>query len=478
MVFGFSCSPIPSRSKSFSRYNPGCAWLYTIESALSSDCLKRSRFAMSGSRAPARTTTPTPTRPMMKCPSTSILPLLSWSFISPDAQIRTSAGSELRRLSSCGAVPNVTLTRLPVSRLNCSAIFAKPGSTALSTLTSSAKAVPAIAHHSNAATTFIPDLSLVDARRHEQRLALGTAEIAHEDPGKLGIRGGRQGHCRVGGVVLYLGRQRPHQFQALLAVLQDFGDRPEADLPAFAFEHVLHDGGAVGVARRSGLQLLVDPHFLEQVLEVNAAGGAVEHDRFGLQHRALERLRAGNVWNGGPGPHSHSQPHPPEVGAVRRDLARSGEFVERGGGSDHHVERVAACDALADLGRGVESDVHAVAGLLLKGGSGGSQARLDRAGAQDLDLSRHRAARERKQQQTRRDLHFLSPGNRSKLPQPHSARAPESFTTFAHFGISRAMYSAKSCGVPAGLRRIHRARDPEMGESGKRLGCARRVRLW
>jgi hypothetical protein len=29
--------------------------------------------------------------------------------------------------------------------------------------------------------------------------------------------------------------------------------------------------------------------------------------------------------------------------------------------------------------------------------------------------------------------------NRSKLPQPHSARAPESLTTFAHFGISRAM---------------------------------------
>src|SRR5207249_11911307 len=31
---------------------------------------------------------------------------------------------------------------------------------------------------------------------------------------------------------------------------------------------------------------------------------------------------------------------------------------------------------------------------------------------------------------------------------------------------------------PAGLRRLHRARDPEMGESGERLRCARRVRLW
>src|SRR3989441_664588 len=428
MVFGFSCSPIPSRSKSFSRYSPGCAWLYTIESAPSSERLKRSRLAMSGSRTPARTTTPTPTRPMMKCPSTSILPLLSWSFISPDAQIRTSAGSELRRLSSCGAVPNWSLTRLPVSRLNCSAIFAKPGSTALSTLTSSAQAGPAIAPDSNAATIPIPDLSLVDARRHEQRLALGTAEIAHEDPGKLGIRGGRRGRGRVGGVVLHLGRQRPHQFQALLAVLQDFGDRPEADFPAFALEHVLHDRGAVGVARGPGLHLSVDLHFLEQILEVNAAGGAVEHDRFGLQHRALERFAARDVGHGGSGPYRHAQSHPPEVDAVRRHFA--GEFVERGGGRDHHVEGLARAYALADLGRSVESDVHVVAGLLLESGSGGPQARLDCAGAQDPDLSRHRAARsqgkQRTQQQTRSDLHFLSPRNRSKLPQAHSARAPES----------------------------------------------------
>src|SRR5256885_6611793 len=33
-------------------------------------------------------------------------------------------------------------------------------------------------------------------------------------------------------------------------------------------------------------------------------------------------------------------------------------------------------------------------------------------------------------------------------------------------------------GYAAGLRRLHRARNPQMGESGKRLRCARRVRLW
>src|SRR6266568_2601382 len=418
MVFDFSCSPIPSRSNSFSRYSPGCAWLCTIESAPSSDCLKRSRLAMSGSGTPERTTTPTPTRPMMKCPSTSILPLLSWSFISPDAQIRTSAGSELRRLSSCGAVPNWSLTRLPVSRLNCSAIFAKPGSTALSTLTSSAQAAPAIAHDSNTATILIPDLSLVDARRHEQRLALGTAEIAHEDPGKLGIRGGRHGHCRVGGVVLYLGRQRPHQFQALLAVLQDFGDRPEADFPAFALEHVLHDGGAV-VARGSGLQLLVDPHFLEQALEVNAAGGAVEHDRFGLQHRALERFAARDVRHRRAGPDRHAQPHAPHVDAVRCNFARPGEFIERGGRRDHDVECIPAADALAYLGGGVERDIHLVAGLLPERRGGGSEPGLDRTRAQHLDLSRHGRTGDRAQQQCRPVSHLRLPKLR-KLPQPHS----------------------------------------------------------
>src|SRR5258707_13190479 len=80
-----------------------------------------------------------------------------------------------------------------------------------------------------------------------------------------------------------------------------------------------------------------------------------------------------------------------------------------------------------------------VAGLLLKSGRGGPQSRLDRPGAQHPDLSRHAASRDCAQQQTYRDLHFSSSGNRCKVPQPHAARAPESFTTFAHFGISRAM---------------------------------------
>src|SRR5207302_1197815 len=92
--------------------------------------------------------------------------------------------------------------------------------------------------------------------------------------------------------------------------------------------------------------------------------------------------------------------------------------------------------------------IHVIARLLFKGGSGGPQARLDRAGAQDPDLSRHGSSGDRTQQQTRRDLHLPSPRNHGKLPQAYSARAPESLTTFAHFGISRAMYSANSRGVP------------------------------
>src|SRR5438093_6450030 len=367
---------------------------------------------MSGSGASARTVTPIPTRPMKECDSASSLPLRSWSFINPAGPTRTSAGSPTaRRLSSCGVpAKNRTLTRFFVSFLNCSATFTRPGSsaTALKTLISVAQAAPATAHDRNAATTLMPDRSLVDARLHEQRLALEAAEIAHEDLRELGIRRRRHRRGGIRSVVLHLGRQRPDEFQALLAVLQDFGDRPEADFPAFALEHVLHDGGAVGVARGPGLYLLVDLHFLEQILEVDAAGRTVVHDRFGLQHRALERFAARDVGHGGSGPYRHAQSHPPEVGAVCRDLARSGEFVERGGGRDHHVEGLARAYALADLGRSVESDVHVVAGLLLESGSGGPQARLDCAGAQDPDLSRHRAARsqgkQRTQQQTRSDL--------------------------------------------------------------------------
>src|SRR5712692_7798295 len=122
---------------------------------------------------------------------------------------------------------------------------------------STAKAGPAIANESNAATTLILGLPLIDACCREQRLALGAAEIAHEGPGRLGIGSRRHRRSRIRSVVLHLGRQRAHQFQALLAVEQNFGDRAEPDLPAFALEHVLHDRSAVGVARGSGLPLLI-----------------------------------------------------------------------------------------------------------------------------------------------------------------------------------------------------------------------------
>ncbi len=51
----------------------------------------------------------------------------------------------------------------------------------------------------------------------------------------------------------------------------------------------------------------------------------------------------------------------------------------------------------------------------------------------------------------------------------------------AHAGPARAARIARGGARPghaAGLRRIHRARDPEMGEGSQGLGRARRVRLW
>src|SRR5205814_7714267 len=225
-------------------------------------------------------------------------------------------------------------------------------------------------------------------------------------------------------------------------------------------------------------------HFLEQILEVDAAGGAVEDDRIGLEHRAFERFAARDIRHGGAGPDRNPQPHPPERDPVHRQVAGCREFLERGRGSDHHVEGFAATDALADLGRGVESDIDVVAGLLLKGGSRGSQARLDRAGAQDPDLSRHRAARsqrpQRTQQQTRRDLHFLFPGNYGKLPQAYSARAPESLTTCAHFGISRARMSLGPPGVKPTTKRAGFSGQPWPGappENATAMNNAAAMRL-
>ncbi len=60
---------------------------------------------MSGSLAPARTTTPTPTRPTTNRESGSILLRLSWLSMTPGGAISTSATSPPeRRFSICGAV--------------------------------------------------------------------------------------------------------------------------------------------------------------------------------------------------------------------------------------------------------------------------------------------------------------------------------------------------------------------------------------
>src|ERR1043166_67094 len=89
-----------------------------------------------------------------------------------------------------------------------------------------------------------------------------------------------------------------------------------------------------------------------------------------------------------------SPPRPRGARSPRPSPAPTKSSGHAGGGGprDPPGEGFAAGDALADLGRGVESKFHVVAGLLLKGGRGGPQARLDRAGAQHPDLSRHRAA--------------------------------------------------------------------------------------
>src|SRR5882672_3147575 len=272
-----------------------------MASALSSACLNRSRLAMSGSKPPARTVTPIPTRPRKTCWSGSILLRRSWSFISPGDAMRMSADSPAptRRSSCCGLAYEIR-RRFLVSLRYCSATFVMPGASAaeLSTLTSAAAAAPGRAHaNSSAVSRMIRSRArcLLDACGDEKRLGVGAAQETHEGPRKLGVRGGGHRRRSVRRVILDVGGQRPDQLQPLVAMEQDLGHGPEADLLAFSLQHVLHHRARVRIARGLGLDLLVQAHFLEQVLEVDPGRGAVEHDRVRLQQRALERVGARNV---------------------------------------------------------------------------------------------------------------------------------------------------------------------------------------
>src|SRR5882672_1668557 len=258
-----------------------------MASALSSACLNRSRLAMSGSKPPARTVTPIPTRPRKTCWSGSILLRRSWSFISPGDAMRMSADSPAptRRSSCCGLAYEIR-RRFLVSLRYCSATFVMPGASAaeLSTLTSAAAAAPGRAHATSSALSRMFRAGSVDARGDEERLRLGTAQVANESPRELAAGRGRHRRCGVGRVVLNVGGQRPDQLQPLFALQEDLGDRPEADLFPLALQHVLHHRSGIGVARGLRQDWLIDTHLLEQVLEIDSGRGPVEHDRIRGEH--------------------------------------------------------------------------------------------------------------------------------------------------------------------------------------------------
>src|SRR6266853_5035983 len=126
------------------------ARLNTIESASSTERLSASLLEISGTAAPGRTATPSPTRPRL-ARSAATLPAAANSSSAAGGAITTSnASPPAMRLRISGAVLNVIFTSLPVCFLKAAAAALKPGSTApaLRTLISAAIAPPVVNVHS------------------------------------------------------------------------------------------------------------------------------------------------------------------------------------------------------------------------------------------------------------------------------------------------------------------------------------------
>src|SRR6266700_4042553 len=133
------------------------ARLNTIDSACSIERLSASLLEMSGTGAPGRTATPSPTRPTLTR-SAATLPAPANSSSAAGGAITTSnASPPPMRLRISGVVLNAILTSWPDCFRNAAAAALSPGSTApaLNTLISAATAVPATAHKSNAVQCLI-----------------------------------------------------------------------------------------------------------------------------------------------------------------------------------------------------------------------------------------------------------------------------------------------------------------------------------
>src|SRR5712691_8710014 len=139
---------------------PVDARLNTIDSACSTERLSASLLEMSGTGAPGRTATPSPTRPT-STRSAATLPSLANSSSAAGGAITTSNTSPPpMRLSISGVVLNAIFTSWPDCLRNAAAAALSPGSIApaLNTLISAATAVPATAHNSNAVQCLISGL--------------------------------------------------------------------------------------------------------------------------------------------------------------------------------------------------------------------------------------------------------------------------------------------------------------------------------
>src|SRR6516164_7397456 len=100
----------------------------------------------------------------------------------------------------------------------------------------------------------------------------------------------------VARVVLSLGWQRADEPNPLVAVQHDVGDPAEPEFLTLAFDEPTHHGIAVEETHELALNLVEDPDLLQHILDIGPARCRVVHDRFGIEERLLQRLRARYVW--------------------------------------------------------------------------------------------------------------------------------------------------------------------------------------
>jgi hypothetical protein len=154
---------------------------------------------------------------------------------------------------------------------------------------------------------------------------------------------------------------------------------------------MLHDGGAVRVSHRLGLDRVGDAEAIQHALEVRSRGRAIVDERVGVQDGLLESLGRRDVRDGRTAAARHRDADAPHgYSSLGIDLPGLNQGVHHRRWCDQHVRRLARLDSLAQHGGHRHRQPRTVTRLPSPGWQELAQAELDRARAIDLDLRRRR----------------------------------------------------------------------------------------